>query len=543
MGAAFSVGLQTHNVVATVKHFALNSVENARFKIDVRVDDRTLREVYLPHFRRTLDAGCATVMSAYNKMNGEYCGQNRTLLTDILRHEWGFDGFVHSDWLRGVYSPYGAAAGLDVENPEPLVFGEKLLEAVKSGAVEPGVIDQACSRILRVIYRFASAEDPLPAYTEDMVASPAHRALALEAAEKSAVLLKNDDTLPLREAGLKRLAVLGRLAGLENTGDHGSSRVSPPYVVTPVQGLRDYAAGRFEIVTAEENDLEAASRTAASADAVVAVVGYTAKGEGEYIPEDMVPEGVIPESSSVNARGGDRSSLDLPADQIALIKAAAASGKPLTVVIVAGSAVMMEDWHTKAGAILQSFYAGMEGGKALARLLFGAISPSGKLPFTVARDPADYPFFDPEADRIEYGPLHGYTLMERHEREPRFPFGHGLSYSRFGYSALKVRKTGERIDVAVSVTNVGEVAAEEVVQFYVAAPGVAAERPKKLLKGFARVALEPGQTKTVRQTIALRDLMWWSPARRDWVLETGTHHILAGPSSRDEELLSVALEL
>ena len=545
MGAAFATGLQTHNVAATVKHFALNSIENARFKIDVHVDDRTLREVYLAHFRRTIDAGCATVMSAYNKVNGEYSGQNRTLLTEILRHEWGFDGFVHSDWLLGVHSPYGAAAGLDVENPEPLVFGEKLVAAVESGAVEPSVIDEACRRILRVIYRFACSEDPLPQYTADMVASPAHRALAREAAQKSAVLLKNDGVLPLSTANLKRLAVLGRLADLENTGDNGSSRVSPPYVVTPLEGLKRFARGRFEITTAEEDDLAAAGRIAAEADAVIVVAGYTADEEGEFIPGDMVLDDDSGEIDSRRgfSRGGDRTSLDLPEAQVALIETAAAATKPLVVVIVAGSAVMVEGWHTKASALLQSFYAGMEGGSALADLLFGVVSPSGKLPFTVARDARDYPFFDPEADRIEYGLYHGYTLMEREGRMPRFAFGHGLSYTRFAYRALKVRKASDRIDVEISVTNSGAIAAEEVVQFYVAPPGIAAERPRKLLKGFARVSLAAGETKAVRQSIALRDLTWWSPARRDWLLESGTHRIFAGPSSREEDLLSAALEL
>ena len=546
MGAAFAVGLQTHNVVATVKHFALNSVENTRFSIDVRVDDRTLREVYLPHFRRVLDAGCATVMSAYNKVNGEYCGQNRGLLTDILRHEWGFDGFVHSDWIRGVYAPYGAAAGLDVENPEPLVFGEKLVAAVESGMLEPSVIDEACRRILRVIYRFACAEDPMSEYNEDMVASEGHRALAREAAEKCAVLLKNDGVLPLSAADLKRLAVLGRLATLENTGDNGSSRVSPPYVITPLQGLETFAAGRFEIVTGDETDLEAAAQIAEGSDAVIVVVGYTADDEGEFIPEDIVPDGKAVPGESENEkrfRGGDRTNLSLPDSQIALIDAAAKAGKPLVVVIVAGSAVMVEAWHMTAGAILQTFYAGMEGGAALANLFFGVISPSGKLPFTVASESADYPSFDPTAERVEYGPFHGYTLMEREGHTPRFAFGYGLSYSTFIYGALKARKADERIDVTVSVTNIGKTAAEEVVQFYVAPPGVAAERPEKLLKAFARVALGPGETKTVRQAIPFRELKWWNPASRDWVVETGLHHILAGSSSRDQDLLSVVVEM
>ncbi len=402
MGAALAMGIQTHNVAATVKHFALNSMENARFKVDVRIDERTLHEVYLPHFKAALDAGVATVMSAYNKMNGEYCGQHRELLTDILRGEWGFDGFVHSDWVMGVYKVYGASAGLDVENPEPMVFGDKLVKSVEEGTTEPHVIDQACRRILRVIYRFACAEDPLPDYAVELVASPAQIDVALEAAEKSAVLLTNNGMLPLDITKIKKLAVLGKLAALENTGDNGSSRVRPPYVITALEGLTRYL-GAGAVVTGDEDDLTAATAAAMAADAVIIIVGNTAFDEGEYIPGDIAlgqqGAGVAP----VTAIGGDRIDLGLRTEQIALINTAAATGKPVAVVIVAGSAIMVEGWRDKVGAIMQTFYSGMEGGTALASLLFGDVSPSGKLPFTVAKSAGDYPFFDRDADAVDYG--------------------------------------------------------------------------------------------------------------------------------------------
>ncbi|MFN5784259.1 MAG: glycoside hydrolase family 3 protein, partial [Novosphingobium sp.] len=334
MGAALGQGIQAHNVCATIKHFALNSMENARFTVNVKVDERTLHEVYLPHFKACLDAGVASVMSAYNKVNGEYCGQDRVLLTDVLRGEWQFGGFVHSDWVKGVYQPYGAAAGLDVENPEPLVFGDKLVTAVESGAIAPEVIDRACRRILTTLYRFACAEDPLPDYPDSLVACDAHRALALEAAEKSAVLLRNEGVLPLDRTRTRRLAVLGRLAGIENTGDNGSSRVRPPYVVTALQGLTDYL-GPAAIVTGNETDLAAAAIAAASADAVVVVAGYTAREEGEYIPGD-IDLGQAGLSGGKAALGGDRRDLRLPAAQVDLIRVAADSGRPLIVVLVAG---------------------------------------------------------------------------------------------------------------------------------------------------------------------------------------------------------------
>lgn len=554
MGAALAVGLQTHNVIATVKHFALNSMENARFKVDVRCDPRALREVYLPHFKRILDAGCASVMSAYNKLNGHYCGQNRELLTDILRHDWGFDGFVHSDWVFGVRSVFGAAAGLDIENPEPMVFGRHLVKAVEEGQVSVETVDTAVRRILTTQYRFACAQDPLPAYPEERVADAGARALALEAARKSAVLLENDGILPLPRpdpaggggASSVRLAVLGRLAAVENTGDFGSSRVRARHVVTPLEGLAGLF-GEGRIVTGTEADLDGARAAAASADVVVVVVGTTADEEGEYIPGDIAlgqdaGEAEREAASQQNAmmghrsRGGDRDSLELPPAQVALIEAAASTGRPVIVVIQSGSAILVESWRDRAAAILQTFYSGQEGGTALAELLTGAVNPSGKLPFTVARDPAHYPFFDKDADTITYDLWHGYTRLEREGIAPRYPFGHGLGYTRFEYRALRVRRTASALEVSFAVTNTGPVAGDEVAFVFVAPPGRAVERPKKLLKAFDRVSLQPGETRMVRRTLPLADLGWWNEAARAFVLEPGPHHILAGPSCADMPL-------
>jgi beta-glucosidase len=429
---------------------------------------------------------------------------------------------------------------LDVENPEPLIFGEKLIKAVNDGHIEPQVIDQACRRILRVIYRFACAEDPLPTYTPEMVAQPAHIAVALEAAEKSAVLLSNDGSLPLDRTRINKLAVLGKLAAMKNTGDNGSSRVRPPYVVTALEGLTR-ALGADAILIGDEDDLDSARAAASEADAVVIVVGNTLQDEGEFIPGDIALGQVdIPDEAKEladvrearpNAIGGDRTDLDLRSDQIALIEAATTAGKPSIVVIISGSAIMVEGWHEKASAILQTFYSGMEGGTALAKLLFGDVSPSGKLPFTVARSEADYPFFDRDADVIEYGYYHGYSLMDHGQREPRFAFGHGLSYAKFTYRALKARRAQNAIAVSVAVSNDGTMTADEVVQAYVGFPGIAAERPKKLLKGFRRVSLAPGETMIVEMVSPLDDLTWRDPATHSWRLESGHYAIMAGGNS------------
>ncbi len=556
LGAALATGIQTHNVVATVKHYALNSIENARFKVDVRIDQRTLREVYLAHFKRILDAGCASVMSAYNKVNGEYCGQHRELLTDILRHEWGFDGFVHSDWIMGVYEPYGASAGLDVENPEPNHFGAKLVNAVEAGQIEPAVIDTACRRILRTIYRFACAEDPYKSYEEHMVASEAHVAIAREAAEKSAVLLTNSGLLPLQKSA--KIGVFGKLADLKNTGDHGSSMVRPPYVVTALQGLRNYLGKDVELAAGDDDDLDGAAVAAQGLEVAVVIVGTTAEHEGEFIPgnlgardekQEAVEETAEAASDTDSGawgadkdRGGDREELRLPDEQVALVLAVAAANPNTVVVIVSGSAIIC-DWAGEVAAILQTFYSGMEGGTALARLLYGEVSPSGRLPFTVAEDESHYPFFDKNADEIEYGPLHGYTLLTASRSRPQFCFGHGLSYTEFGYRALKARRTATGVDVEVTVVNTGARAADEIVQLYIGFPNRLVGRPAPLLRGFERIPLAAGERKTVRMFVTESDLKYWDTASKSWRLEPGPHKVCVGSSFATAQDLSAEVSI
>jgi beta-glucosidase len=537
MGSALGQGLQAHNVMATVKHFALNSMENARFTVDVQIADRPLHEVYLPHFRMILEAGIATVMSAYNQVNGAYCGQNRVLLTDILRTEWGFQGFVHSDWVMGVHEPYGAVAGLDIENPEPRVWGDRLIEAVEAGQIVPEVIDQACRRILTTLYRFACAQDPLPDYPESLVNGQAHRALALEAAQASAVLLANDGILPLDPGRVRKLALLGRLASLPNTGDNGSSRVRARHVVTAHEGLTA-RIGADAILAGDETDLGAAAAAAAAADAVVVVAGYTAREEGEFIPGDLT---LGQDGSGRAPIGGDRLDLGLPADQLALIEAAIGSGRPVVVVIVAGSAVLVEPFEARVSAILQTFYAGEAGGTALERLLFGDVSPSGRLPFTVARDPAHYPFFDRDAQTISYDLWHGYPMLLRDGVAPRYGFGHGLSYARFAVRGLKARLQGDAVQAQLSVRNDGAMAASHTILLFADKPGSALERWPRKLVGFSKVHLQPGETQIVDIAVPLQHLRTRESGA--WMLEPGGYRLLVADTADGAELVQAMIEL
>ena len=539
MGAALVRGVQRH-IMACAKHYALNSIENARFKVDVRVDERTLREVYLPHFRRCVDEGVASIMSAYNRVNGEWCSHHAYLLRDILKGEWGFDGFVLSDFVFAVHDGRAAAlGGLDVEMPFARHYGKRLQRLVERGQVPVTVIDEAVRRILRQKVRFAQIGEP-ERYHPDAVASQAHRDLARESARKSIVLLKNEPPagaagngplLPLDAADMRRIAVLGRLAARPNTGDRGSSMTRPPYVVTPLAGLQAAAGDRFEVVYDEGRNTTRAAAVARRADVAVVVAGYTDREEGEYIKYLWL------------RKGGDRASLTLSDRDEALIQAVATANPRTIVVLMGGSAIITEGWRDLVPALLMAWYPGMEGGHALADLLFGAASPSAKLPCTFPRAAGQLPFFDRDAERIDYGYFHGYRLLDRQGQAPAFPFGFGLSYTTYAYHNLAAgpRVTGPEgvLAVHVEVENCGAMAGEEIVQLYVSYPDVGVERPVRELKGFARVVLQPGERKQVNLELPARQLARYDPGPAAWVVDPGEHTVWVGGSSAVADLQSV----
>ena len=526
MGSALVRGVQRHNVMACVKHFACNSIENSRFKLDVRLEERTLREVYLPHFRRCLEAGAAAVMGAYNRVRGEHCCQNRYLLNDILREEWGFTGIVMSDFLYALHdTPKAALAGLDIEMPIPRFYGPRLVAAVRRGEVPETAVDRSVRRILATVLRFAAAADP-QAYPRSLVACPGHVALAQEAAEKSLVLLKNEEgLLPLDRGRVRRLAVVGRLARRANLGDRGSSRVHPPGAVTPLAGLGGLLGGAAEILYDSGADPTRAAAAARRADAAVVVVGCDHRDEGEYL--------------TGWAAGGDRKSLRLRPEDEGLIESVAGANPACAVVMTAGSAVVMEPWCSRVPAILMAWYPGMEGGTALARALFGEVCPGGKLPFTIPRREEGLPFFDPAVESIEYGYYHGYTLLERRGIEPAFAFGFGLSYTAFEFGRPQVQAGRERVEVRVDLANVGSRGGDEVVQLYVGPERSGVECPRKLLRGFRRVHLEPGERREVTLSVPYGELAWYDPERGVWRLDKARYHAWIGSSSRDEDLQKV----
>jgi beta-glucosidase len=579
MGAALVRGIQRH-AMACVKHYACNSIEDTRMKVDVKISERTLREVYLPHFKRCVGEGLASVMSAYNQVNGAYCAENPHLLRDILKGEWGFTGFVMSDFVMGLHdAEKGLRAGLDLEMPVSQHYGRKLKRLVQADPNLASLVDEAVLRLLRQKIRFAGLGKP-EWYTRQAVAGPDHRALARRAAVESIVLLKNaapsaqrmfpaqrrdlgslfstrksnpmqynlrvsdgqrigaidgqnldEPILPLSLYKHGKLAVIGRLAVHPNLGDRGSSNTRPANVVTPLQGIQAAVGGRFEVFFHDGLSSTDASDLARGCETAIVFVGLTDKEEGE----------------NMFTHGGDRQKLGIPENEMAMLLTIV-SLNPRTVVVVMGSGmVMMDKWEDYIPAILLAWYPGMEGGHAIADILFGQANPSGKLPVTFPAAESQLPVFDNHSAVVEYGFYHGYRLLERKGQQPAYPFGFGLSYTTFSYSDLHV--AGGALDehgalhASVQVANIGLRAGDEVVQLYISCPGEAVERPLKELKGFRRVHLNPGEKQTLEFEVPVPDLAYYDEERSTWAVETGTYAVHIGGSSAEKALLTAKFKV
>lgn len=562
MGAALTRGAQRH-VMACVKHFACNSMENARFAVDVTVDERALHEIYLPHFRHVIDdADVASVMSAYNAVNGEWCGQNHTLLTTILRDEWVFEGFVISDFVFGLRDAVGSLrSGLDVEMPFAQQRAQHLSDALAADPSLTEYVDRSVHRILTTQLRWAAAVDD-SAPDPSIIASRAHLELAREVATRAIVLLQNQPVdgapvLPLDPAALRRVAVLGRLADVPNTGDEGSSHVRSPRVVTPLAGIRA-ALPNAQIVHDTGADAAAASATAQDADVAVVVVGYTAEDEGEYLGElDASLTALFPPpepgypplppgatlSGDTQSIGGDRDSLSLRSDDVQLVTAVASANPRTVVAIMAGSAVVVERWRDTVPAILMLWYPGSEGGRALADVLLGRPGPTGRLPFAIPTDEAHLPAFDKTARSVTYDLWHGQRWLDRAGVAPAFPLGFGLSYTTFALSDLHVETDGRTLRLAVTVRNTGDHDGSHVVQIYGGPADAAIERPARVLLGFQRVDLGPGEDARLRLAVSTSPLTRRDIDSSSQVLDPGTYRIEAGSHAGDPDALTATIPL
>lgn len=555
MGAAFTRGLQL-NAIACPKHFVNNDTENNRGGgsgpgVMVTVDEQTLRENYTRPFEiivKKADPGC--IMAAYNGVNGQTCTANQHLLTDILRTDWGWNGFVVSDWWATQYDAPGTLnAGLDLEMPDNRTF-QALPSALSTGTVTLSRIEEAGRRILNVRAKsgkLAAAYENLPA-NPGITGDQTHRDLAAETEEKGAVLLKNDGILPLGSAAtvagfgtpsVTRIVVLGPDRNVPTTGvnvtsppsglgDRGSSNTTPPYAVSFVQGITA-RAGTGVTVTASNTISDAAN-----ADVVVIPVtmGWDDEGEGYgdgHDRQDMTLAGAHPSHWTTKPS--------------TFIQQVAAVNPNIVVLLAVGSAIVMEDWIGSAKAVIQTFYPGQEGGTALAKLLFGDLNFSGKLPFTVATTEADYPAFQNGGATATADYYHGYRKIEHDGKTPRFWFGYGMSYTKYQYSNLKVLcssvSASGRLNVQVNVKNTGNLDGDEVVQLYVAYPNTAApRRAPKELKAFTRVSLKAGEAKDVQLTVPASDLAYWDTGKAAWVVEKVVHKVLVGPSADPAQLQS-----
>lgn len=529
MALATIKGVQKHNVMACAKHFALNSIENSRTFVNVKADTRTLHEVYLPHFKKCADNGIASFMSAYNKINGEYCGQNHWLLTSLLRDEWKWDGFVSSDWLVGIYDGEKAAnAGMNIEMPIPIHYGDKLVELIRSNKVPMDLIDNMVLSVIRTKLDYITRKDPM-AYDKNLIGAAEHVQLAEKVAEESMVLLKNDNNvLPLNKSSIKKLAVIGRLANVEVTGDkvyHVNSR----NIISPLEGLVNLLGKEVKVDYCSGENIEEAKELAKSSDALIIIAGFESSEEGEYV--------VI----GKNASGGDRLDLRLKERDLVLINGLAGINPKTIVSIITGSAVIIDDWKDKVSSVLISWYSGMEGGNALARIILGEANPSGKLPFSIAEKQEDYPYFNNTDSVIEYGYYHGYTLFDKKGIKPAYPFGFGLSYTTFKFDSLRVIKPEswslDSLHVSVNVTNTGKVTGKEVAQLYIGFENSKIDRPVKLLRGFKKVSLEPGGVQTINFCIPVKELAYYNPESKTWEVEEMTYKVYAGSSSAGNDLL------
>ncbi|GAA4736340.1 glycoside hydrolase family 3 C-terminal domain-containing protein [Modestobacter marinus] len=523
LGAAHVRGQQDAGVGASVKHFAANNQETQRMQVSADVDERTLREIYLPAFERVVtEAQPATVMCAYNKVNGVYASQNRWLLTEVLREEWGFAGAVVSDW--GAVDDRVAAleAGLDLQMPGDHGAGNALVvDAVRTGRLDEAVVDRSVARVAALAGYVTE-----PAHAADVAAfdADAHHALARELAAGCAVLLKNDGgALPL--AAGQRVAVVGEFARTPRFQGGGSSHVNATRVDDALTAL---TAAHPGVAFAAGFTLDGSGDVAALRDEAV-----------ELARDADVTVVFAGLAESDESEGFDRTHLDLPAAQVQLIRAVAAVAPRTVVVLSSGSVVSLEGWHDDVDAVLAGFLLGQAGGSALADLLTGAADPSGRLAETIPLRLQDTPSwlnFPGEQGHVRYG--EGVMVGYRHHvttgTPVRYPFGHGLSYTTFETSDLQVTATGaDSAEVAVTVTNTGGRTGRHVVQVYVATSAGPVRRPARELRAFGKVSLAPGESRTVTFALDRRAFAYWDVRESGWVVAPGEHTVQVGRSAAD----------
>ena len=515
-------GLQSRNVGASVKHFAANSQEHRRMSSDSVVDERTLREIYFPAFESAVkDAKAWTVMCSYNRLNGEYASQHRWLLTDVLRNEWGFDGYVVSDWGAVSDRVKAVHAGLDLEMPSSGGSNDRrVVEAVRNGTLDERDVDVAVSRILAVHQRYWDNAKPETPWDKE-----AQHAQARQMAAECMVLLKNDDqVLPLSPN--ENVAVIGKFASAPRFQGGGSSHIN----CFKTESLLDALEGNARITYAQGYD----TVNETPDEALIAQAAEAAKAADKAVIVAGLPD-------AFESEGYDREHMRMPECQVQLIRRVAEANPNTIVVLYNGSPVEMP-WLGCVKGVIEAYLGGQAVGGATKKVLYGEVNPSGRLPESFPHKLEDNPSFltyGGEGNTAVYseGIFVGYRYYDKKKMDVLFPFGYGLSYTQFAYSGLTVSKKQLRdtdeLTVTVDVTNTGSVYGSEVVQLYVSDCESSVFRPVRELKGFEKVGLLPGQTQTVSFTLSKRAFAYWNTQLNDWHVETGDFVIAIGKNSRE----------
>jgi beta-glucosidase len=561
MAAAYAIGAQSQGVGACLKHFAANNQEHLRMCIDSVIDERALREIYLKGFEIAVKtAKPACVMAAYNKINGVFCTENKRLLTEILRNEWGFQGIAMSDWGAVNVREDGIRAGLDLEMPSSYGYGDsRIVEAVKEGRLSEGELDEAVLRILQFVKK---SYENLNDCSEGIGIDPeAQHDLARDIAKECIVLLKNEDgilplnsaplnSLPNPDAKLKKLAVIGAMAKHPRYQGGGSSNVSVRQFDIPYDEILKLSKGVYDVAYAEGYEAEAND----AFFSLALPVDPSSAPDGKRIAEAVelakqsdvaIVFAGLPEA--IESEGVDRPDMKLPKGQAELLEAVL-DAQPMSVVVLNNGSPVEMEWADKAKAIVEGYVGGEGGAYALAQILFGKVNPSAKLAETFPVKYADTPAVaqlcsDKRQTVYTEGIMVGYRYYDAKELAPRFPFGHGLSYTAFEYSNMVLSKVsmtdGETLAASVDVTNTGEIYGAEVVQFYVSLPGSRVLRPKQELKAFSKVWLSPNETKTVTVELDSEAFSRYDTGKATWVVDEGAYVVKAAASSRDIRLSAV----
>lgn len=524
IAAAFINGVQSEHVGTSIKHFAANNQEYHRMSASSEVDERTLREIYFPAFETAVKkAQPYTFMCSYNQINGTFASENKWLLTDVLRRDWGFEGYVMSDWGAVNDRVPGLIAGLDLEMPGSGGFNDaEIVKAVKDGSLDEAVLDQAIERILRIIYLYADNHTP-----QEFTMEADHEE-ARRIAEESMVLLKNDGVLPLNPS--EKIAFIGGFAKNPRFQGGGSSHINCFRTASALDSLPEHAQITYAEGFPADRDAydemlaAAAIKVAENADKAVIFAG---------LPDSFESEGY------------DRSHMQLPSCQNRLISEIL-KVQPNTIVVLHNGSPVELPWRHEVKGILEAYLGGQAGGAAVTRILFGAVNPSGKLAETFPEKLSDNPsyLFFGDGDKVEYreGIYVGYRYYDTKEMPVAYPFGYGLSYTTFAYSNLRLDKEimtdSDTLHVSFDITNTGSVAGKEIVQLYIRDLTGSTNRPLKELKGFEKVSLEPGETKTVTIELDYRSFAWYSTNLGDWYAAGGSYEIQVGSSSRDIRLLA-----